>query len=104
MTDFTSRHLTETQRQMDIDLAELRASLATLAGADRTVSSATAVIVALEVAGRAPLLQPLALRPPPATRSHSTRTAGENPSRQPRADGSADHTWPRIQRVRPQPC
>jgi undecaprenyl-diphosphatase len=78
------------------------ASLATLAGADRTVSSATAVIGARGVAAAAPLLQPLALS---AATRHSiaqhegllakTRTAAAA------ADGSADQQLARIQRVRP---
>ena len=46
---------------MDLDLAELLASLAIVTGADRAVSSAAAVIGAQGLAPAVPLLQPLAL-------------------------------------------
>ena len=42
LTDFSFSELTASQRQQELDLAELMASLATLVGADRTVASATA--------------------------------------------------------------
>jgi hypothetical protein len=54
LTDFSFSDLTATQRQKDIDLAELMASLATLVGADRAVSGATAVIGAPGVAAAVP--------------------------------------------------
>src|SRR5207248_5236127 len=60
LTDFSFSDLTATQRQKDIDLAELMASLATLVGADRAVSGAAAVSGAPGVAAAVPLLQPLA--------------------------------------------
>ena len=44
LTDFSFAELAATQRQKDLDLAELLASLATLADADRAVSSAAAVV------------------------------------------------------------
>ena len=46
---------------MDLDVAELLASLATLAGEDRAVSAAAKVLGAEGVAPAVPLLQPLAL-------------------------------------------
>ena len=46
---------------MDLDVAELLASLATLAGEDRAVSAAAEVLGAQGVAPAVPLLQPLAL-------------------------------------------
>ena len=61
LTDFSFSELAATQRQQDLDLAELLASLASLAGADRAVSSAAAVIGAERLAPAVPLLQPLAL-------------------------------------------
>jgi hypothetical protein len=61
LTDFSFSELAATQRQKDLDLAELLASLATLAGADMAVSSAVAVIGAQRLAPVVPLLQPLAL-------------------------------------------
>jgi undecaprenyl-diphosphatase len=61
LTDFSFSELTASQRQQDLDLAELMASLATLVGADRTVASATAGIGVGELGPAVPLLQPLAL-------------------------------------------
>jgi glycosyltransferase 2 family protein len=61
LTDFSFSELVATQRQMDLDLAELLASLAIVVGADRAVSSAAAVIGARKLAAAVPLLQPPAL-------------------------------------------
>src|SRR5450755_3230594 len=61
LTDFSFSELAATQRQKDLDLAELLSSLAILAGPDRAVSSAAAVIGAQALAAAVPLLQPLAL-------------------------------------------
>ena len=61
LTDFSFSELAATQRQKNLDLAELLASLALLVGADRAVSSAAAVIGARRLAAAVPLLQPLAL-------------------------------------------
>ena len=80
LTDFSFSDLTATQRQMDIDLAELMASLATLVGADRTVSGATAVIGAPGSRGRgtaAAAPGPVG-RHPPLDRP-ARGPAGENP-------------------------
>ena len=102
LTDFSFSDLTATQRQKDIDLAELMASLATLAGADTTVSGATAVIGAREVAAAAPLLQPLALSA--ATRHSIAQHEGllaKTRSAAATAGGCAGQELARIQRVRP---
>jgi glycosyltransferase 2 family protein len=102
LTDFSFSDLTATQRQKDIDLAELMASLATLVGADRAVSGATAVIGARGVASAAPLLQPLALSA--ATRQSIARHEGllaRTRSAAVAADGSPDRQLARILRVRP---
>jgi undecaprenyl-diphosphatase len=61
LTDFSFAELAATQRQMALDAAELLASLATIAGADRAVASAAAVIAPDDLAAAVPLLQPLAL-------------------------------------------
>jgi len=50
-----------TQRQIELDVAELLASLAVIAGAERAVATAVAVIGPDRVAAAVPLLQPLAL-------------------------------------------
>jgi undecaprenyl-diphosphatase len=74
LTDFSFSELAATQRQQDLDLAELLASLAILTSADRAVSSAAAVIGAPGLAPAVPLLQPLALSA--ATRHAITREDG----------------------------
>jgi len=61
LTDFSFSELAATQRQLDLDVAELLASLATLAGADRAVAGAAAVLTPDDLADAVPLLQPLAL-------------------------------------------
>jgi undecaprenyl-diphosphatase len=61
IADFSFSELSATQRQIDLDVAELLASLATLAGEDRTVSTAVKVLGPEGVAPAVPLLQPLAL-------------------------------------------
>ena len=61
IVDFGFSELAATPRQMDLDVAELLASLATLAGEDRAVSAAAEVLGAQGVAPAVPLLQPLAL-------------------------------------------
>src|SRR6266516_1534190 len=60
ITDFSFSDLASTQRQRDLDVAELVASLSVLVGPDRAVSSAAAVIGAPAVAAAVPLLQPMA--------------------------------------------
>jgi glycosyltransferase 2 family protein len=61
IVDFSFSELSATRRQMDLDVAELLASLATLVGEDRAVSAAVKVLGAEGVAPAVPLLQPLAL-------------------------------------------
>jgi glycosyltransferase 2 family protein len=61
LTDFSFSELAATGRQLALDVAELLASLATIAGADRAAASAAAVIPSGDVAAAVPLLQPLAL-------------------------------------------
>jgi undecaprenyl-diphosphatase len=64
IADFSFSELAATRRQMDLDVAELLASLATLVGEDRAVSAAVKVVGAEGTTGLAaavPLLQPLAL-------------------------------------------
>jgi glycosyltransferase 2 family protein len=102
LTDFSFSDLAATQRQKDIDLAELMASVATLVGADRAVSGAVAAIGARGAAAAAPLLQPLALSA--ATRHGIAEHEGllsRTRSAAAAAGGSADQQLARIQRVRP---
>ena len=61
IVDFSFSELDATPRQMDLDVAELLASLAVLAGEDRVVSAAAGVLGAGRLARAVPLLQPLAL-------------------------------------------
>jgi glycosyltransferase 2 family protein len=61
LTDFSFSELAATERQMALDVAELLASLATIAGADRAVASAATAIAPDDIAAAVPLLQPLAL-------------------------------------------
>ena len=102
LTDFSFSELAATQRQKDVDLAELLASLATLAGADRAVSSAIAVIGAERLAAAVPLLQPLALSA--ATRhaiAHDDGLLAATRSAAAAASGLDKQPLARLQRVRP---
>ena len=102
LVDFSFSELAASKRQMELDVAELLASLATLVGADRAVSSATAVIGASGMASAAPLLQPLALSA--ATRRAIARGDGllaKTRSAAAAASGHPDSELARIQRVRP---
>jgi undecaprenyl-diphosphatase len=101
LTDFSFSELAATQRQKDLDLAELMASLATLAGADTTVASAAAVIGDRGLAPAVPLLQPLALSA--ATRHSIARHEGllaATRSAAAEASGGGQQLA-RLQRVRP---
>ena len=102
IADFSFSELAATPRQKDLDVAELLASLATLAGEDRAASAAVGGLGAAEVARSLPLLQPLALSA--ATRRAvagqdglltRTRAAAAAASGQPAPDLA------RVQRVRP---
>jgi glycosyltransferase 2 family protein len=102
IVDYSFSELAATQRQMDLDVAELPASLAVLTGEERAASSAVGALGAAEVVRSLPLLQPLALSA--ATRravAHQdglltrTRAAAATASGQPAPDLA------RVQRVRP---
>ncbi len=102
LTDFSFSELSATQRQKDLDVAELLASLAVLAGADGAVSSAAAVIGARQLAAAVPLLQPLALSA--ATRHAIARHDGllaATRSAATTASGLSGQPLARLQRVRP---
>ena len=102
IVDFSFSELAATPRQMDLDVAELLASLATLAGEDRAVAAAAKVLGPQGVAPSVPLLQPLAL-------SAATRRAvkgqdgllARTRSRAAAASGQASTDLARVQRVRP---
>src|SRR5580692_81198 len=102
LTDFSFSELAATQRQKDLDLAELLASLALLVGADRTASSAAMVIGARQLAAAVPLLQPLALSA--ATRhaiAHEDGLLADTRSAAAAASGLDAQPLARLQRVRP---
>jgi undecaprenyl-diphosphatase len=102
LTDFSFSELAATERQKDLDLAELMASLATLVGGDRTVASAASVLGGRELAPAVPLLQPLALSA--ATRHDVAQHEGllkETRSVAAAAGGGTGQELARIQRVRP---
>jgi glycosyltransferase 2 family protein len=61
IADFSFSELSAARRQMDLDVAELLASLATVAGEDRAVSTGVKALGTEGVAPAVPLLQPLAL-------------------------------------------
>jgi glycosyltransferase 2 family protein len=100
--DFSFAELAATGRQMDLDVAELLASLATLTGEDRAVSAAVEVLGAEGVAPAVPLLQPLALSA--ATRRAVKAQDGllkRTRSRAADASGRPAEELERVQRVRP---
>jgi hypothetical protein len=102
LTDFSFSKLAATQRQKDLDLAELLASLAIAVGADRAASSAAAVIGAPQLTAAVPLLQPLALSA--ATRhaiAHESGLLADTRSAAASASGLNAQPLARLQRVRP---
>ena len=102
IVDFSFSELGATQRQIALDVAELLASLAVIAGADRAVSSAAEVIGPDRVAAAVPLLQPLALSA--GTRRAIARHEGlltRTRKAAAAASGRQDTELARIQRVRP---
>ncbi|MCW2906674.1 MAG: hypothetical protein JWL68_1463 [Actinomycetia bacterium] len=102
LTDFSFSELTATQRQKDLDLAELIASLATLVGGEEAVASSAAVLGADGLTPAVPLLQPLALSA--GTRRalrHHGRLLVETRSAAAAASGGTGQELARIQRVRP---
>ena len=84
LADFSFSELAATDRQMDLDVAELLASLAVQVGESRAVCSAARVLGADGVAPSVPLLQPLALSRRRATPSRDTTACwhGHAPGRQ----------------------
>jgi undecaprenyl-diphosphatase len=87
---------------MDLDVAELLASLALLVGPDRAVAGAAAVIGAADLAAAVPLLQPLALsattrRELRAEKGLLTQTRSAAAAR----SGRGDEELAKVQRVRP---
>ncbi|MGP8207504.1 MAG: flippase-like domain-containing protein [Acidimicrobiales bacterium] len=102
LTDFSFSELSASQRQKDLDIAELLASLATMVGAERAVSSAAAVVGPEALAAAVPLLQPLALSA--ATRHAIGRMDGllsETRIAATAASGLSEQPLARLQRVRP---
>ncbi|HEY7015098.1 MAG TPA: lysylphosphatidylglycerol synthase domain-containing protein [Streptosporangiaceae bacterium] len=102
IVDFSFSELAATQRQMDLDLAELLASLATLVGEDRAVSSAVQVLGPQGVAPSVPLLQPLALSA--ATRraiAHHDGLLARTRAAAATASGQETPELARLRRVRP---
>jgi uncharacterized protein (TIRG00374 family) len=102
IVDFSFAELGATQRQMALDVAELLASLAVLAGAGRAVAGAVAVIGRDGVAAAVPFLQPLALSA--GTRRAIARQDGllkQTRAAAAAASGREDQALARIQRVRP---
>ena len=100
--DFGFSELAATQRQQDLDVAELLASLAALAGEDRAAAAAAAGLGGPEVARSLPLLQPLALSA--ATRRAVKGQDGLLARTRAAAAASSGQEAPdlvRVQRVRP---
>jgi len=102
IADFSFSELAATQRQKDLDVAELLASLATLTGEHQAVSAAVKVLGAEGVAPAVPLLQPLALS------AGTRRAVGRQPGllKRTRAQaaavsGQAPQELARVARVRP---
>jgi glycosyltransferase 2 family protein len=102
LVDFSFAELAASSRQMDLDVAELLASLATVVGPARSVSSAASALATDDVAAAVPLLQPMAL-------SSATRRAvadhkgllARTRSDAAAASGRRDQVLASIQRVRP---
>jgi glycosyltransferase 2 family protein len=102
IADFSFSELAATQRQKDLDVAELLASLATLTGEDRAVSAAAKVLGPEGVAPAVPLLQPLALSA--GTRRAVARQPGlltRTRAQAAAVSGQAPPELARVQRVRP---
>jgi len=102
IVDFSFSELSATRRQMDLDVAELLASLAVLTGEDRAVSTGVKALGAEAVAAAVPLLQPLALSA--GTRRAVKRQDGlltRTRSAAAAASGVKNPEMVRVQRVRP---
>ena len=99
---FSFSELAATGRQMDLDVAELLASLATLVGEDRAVTAAVRVLGPEGVAPAVPLLQPLALSA--ATRRAVKAQSGllaRTRSKAADASGRSAEELARVERVKP---
>ena len=102
IVDFGFSELAATQRQMDLDVAELLASLAVLAGEDRAAAAAAVGLGGPEMARSLPLLQPLALSA--ATRRAVKSQDGLLTRTRAAAGAASGQEAPdlaRVQRVRP---
>jgi undecaprenyl-diphosphatase len=102
IVDFGFSELAATQRQQDLDVAELLASLAVLVGEDRAAATAAAGLGGPEVARSLPLLQPLALSA--ATRRAVKGQGGLLARTRAAAAAASGQEAPdlvRVQRVRP---
>jgi glycosyltransferase 2 family protein len=102
VVDFSFAELAASRRQMDLDVAELLASLALLVGPDRAVASAAEVIGTADLAAAVPLLQPLALsagtrRELRAQKGLLTQTRSAAAAR----SGRGDEELAKIERVKP---
>ena len=101
IVDFSFSELAATQRQQDLDVAELLASLAVLVGPDRAAAAAVAGLSGPDVARSLPLLQPLALSD--ATRKAVARQDGlltRTRTAAAAASGQEPPELVRVQRVR----
>jgi glycosyltransferase 2 family protein len=101
IVDFSFSELGATKRQMALDIAELLASLAVIAGVGRAVAGAVAVLGRDGVAAAVPLLQPLALSA--GTRRAIARHEGlltQTREEAAAASGRQDQDLARLQRVR----
>jgi glycosyltransferase 2 family protein len=102
IADFSFSELSATARQIDLDVAELLASLATLAGEDRATATAVKALGAAGIAPAVPLLQPLALSA--GTRRAVKRQDGlltRTRSAAAAASGLESPELVRVERVRP---
>jgi len=102
LVDFGFGELAAYQRQIDLDVAELLASTATLIGPDRAVSAAMRMLGAGSVAAAVPLLQPMALsagtrRAAAGQRGLLARTRSAAAAQ----SGGPDEQLASVQRVRP---
>ena len=106
LTDFSFSELAATQRQKDLDLAELLASLAILVGADRAVSSAAAVIGAQRGGGRgaaAAAAGPVGRHPPRHRPQDGLLTQNQDGGRRGQRARAASR-WPASSGSGPAPC
>jgi undecaprenyl-diphosphatase len=99
--DFSFAELSASDRQIDLDRAELLASSAVLVGPERAVQNALAITGAERLAGAVPLLQPLALTA--ATRASVSHDNLLGRTRDAAADatGVSAEELAKVQRVRP---